>query len=212
MGFQPLNLELNKRKVYIIGAGKVALDKLEKILPLGADVTVISKEIIAEEFYDYHKNNMINLITKEIELDDIVNPFLIIAATNNSEINEKIFQKFDKENRLVNSVDDVENCNFIFPAVVDRGDLKISISTTGANPILAVNIKNFLSVIFNEDYNQLMIKLRVYRNKILSKLMEPKEKMRYLKRLVSTIEFKNKINFDKLDKEFNDIMDELKNK
>lgn len=209
MSYQPLNIKIKDRKVYLIGAGQVALDKLKKILIQGADVIVITKEVLAKEFYDYADENRIKLIIKEIELKDIVNPFLIIAATNDSKINKKIFQKFDKENRFVNSVDDVENCNFIFPAVLDRGDLKIAISTTGANPILAVKIKKFLSNIFTEEYVDLMKKLRNYRANILSHLQNQSDKMKYLKRLVSSIDFNKKLEIDSIDNEFNDIMDEL---
>lgn len=134
----PINLDIENIKITIIGGGKVAYRKATNFLDFGKKVTVVSKEFIDE--FDKIKNE-IDMIYDVYNEKYIQDSFVVVAATNNKDVNYKIGTYCNKNGKLVNVVDDKELSNFTVPSYVKRGELLLSISTGGNSPSLSAKIK-----------------------------------------------------------------------
>ncbi|WP_129729114.1 NAD(P)-binding protein [Ectobacillus funiculus] len=148
----PLTLHIQNKRVVVVGGGKVALFKIGPLVREGADVTVISPEAdgkvqkLAEEGH-------ITWLAKTYEESDLVGALLIIAATDDAELNTRIAAEAG-ENQLVNVITDPTAGNVHLPAAFERGRLMIAVSTGGASPKLAKKIRDDLSDTYGEEYEQ----------------------------------------------------------
>ena len=149
--YYPMFVDLSKHKCLLIGGGKVALRKLKQILACGGRVTVISPEFVSG-FEKYSGNPDIKLIKREYIEGDLDGFSIAIASTDREEVNNLIRSDANKSNTLVNVVDKPELCDFIVPSLVERGSLKIAVSTEGKSPALAGKIREKLESDFPEEY------------------------------------------------------------
>ena len=155
--FFPVFLNIENKKCLVIGGGKVAFRKINKLLKYKARLTVISKNIIKE--IKLLKN--IKIIEKEFEeydnLEYLKKFFLIIAATNDKKLNDNISKICIKENILINNVSSKNNMNIRFGVSIEKEEYSIAVSAKG-NPSKAikksVEIKESIENLFN-DYNNL---------------------------------------------------------
>ncbi|MFQ5965954.1 MAG: bifunctional precorrin-2 dehydrogenase/sirohydrochlorin ferrochelatase [Candidatus Scalinduaceae bacterium] len=177
--FYPVYLDVNDKKCVIIGGGNVAYRKACSLREAGADVTVISPDT-CPEMTKKKGLTLINESYNERFLDDAM---LVIAATDDEEINRKVSMDAGKRNIIVNVVDRPELCSFIVPATVNRGDLCISISTGGASPALARNIRKELEVVFGSEYGAYIDLLTKMRNVAMSTVKDDAKRRRILQRL-----------------------------
>jgi precorrin-2 dehydrogenase/sirohydrochlorin ferrochelatase len=148
----PITLNIEKKKCVIIGGGKIAYFKAGPLLEAGAEVTVVSPEICVG-FQQLLNQGKIHVCLKEVEEADYNDAFLIIAATNSSEVNELIYMN-SHQNHLINVISNQELGNFHIPATLHRGKLSISVSTNGASPKLAKKIRNELQEVYDESYEE----------------------------------------------------------
>ena len=130
----PINLKLDELDVVIIGGGEVAYRKCKNFLEFNKNVTIVSKQIL-NKFYDLKGN--IKIIKDDYKEIYIKDASIIIAATNNRELNMEIGLYCRAKNKLVNVVDNIEISNFTVPSYIKRGDLLISVSTGGKSPSLS---------------------------------------------------------------------------
>jgi siroheme synthase-like protein len=152
-------LKLRGRSSLVVGAGEVALEKIEGLLAADGEVVVLAPEVTCPTIEDLAAEGSIELIRKEYEPSDLEGRFMVIAATNNSEVNIGIYEDAEKRAMLANVVDVPPLCNFILPAIVRTGPLAIAISTAGASPALAKRMKREISELFGEEYAQLALML-----------------------------------------------------
>ena len=157
MKYYPIFLDMKDRKVLVVGGGFVALQKIKTLLDSGAIVKVITKELIAEDI----KELPVSLEIREYNENDMIGVSIVIAATNSHEVNTKIFEHSKKYNVLLNAVDDKDNCDFILGAIVNKGDITVTISTAGKSPIVAKKIRDKVNEMLNINYENL---LEVYGN------------------------------------------------
>ncbi|MBP6409069.1 MAG: bifunctional precorrin-2 dehydrogenase/sirohydrochlorin ferrochelatase [Fusobacteriaceae bacterium] len=157
MKYYPVFLDMKDRKVLVVGGGFVALQKIKTLLDSGAIVKVITKELIAEDI----KELPVSLEIREYNENDMIGVSIVIAATNSHEVNTKIFEHSKKYNVLLNAVDDKDNCDFILGAIVNKGDITVTISTAGKSPIVAKKIRDKVNEMLNINYENL---LEVYGN------------------------------------------------
>lgn len=157
---------LEGRNVLVIGGGEVARRKVGSLLETGARVTVISPEV-DQDLRDLAQDGEIGLVERPYRAGDLqgafLTPALVIAATNDPEVNRAVWSEASQMGCLVNVVDDPEHSNFILPAVVKYGQLKISISTGGASPALARRLREKLTAVIGPEYGvlaELMAELR----------------------------------------------------
>ena len=143
----PVFLKLNQLHTVLIGAGNIGLEKLTAIVnnsPLST-VTVIARTFLPEIHLLAAEYKGINIATKSFEEADLDNANLVIAATNNNELNEAIVQAAHKRNLLVNIADKPALCDFYLGSIVHKGDLKLAISTNGKSPTVAKRLKEVLN-------------------------------------------------------------------
>ncbi|MBS4209464.1 NAD(P)-dependent oxidoreductase [Bacillus sp. FJAT-50079] len=135
----PVIMKLKGKNVVIVGGGSIALRKARGFVGTGANIMIISPEINKELL----QLPCIQWRKKEFSADDIRDAHLIFAATNNQEVNQSVCQSAH-EFQWVNDTSDSENSSFITPAVVRKEQLLLTVSTSGASPILAKEIKQEL--------------------------------------------------------------------
>ncbi|CAL4324870.1 Siroheme synthase [Buchnera aphidicola (Protaphis terricola)] len=135
MDYLPVFLDLKSKNILIIGAGDIALNKIKILLSCKAIINIISQDV-SLEIQDLIKNKKIFWISKEFKISFLENMFLVIAATNNTKLNKKIFEICNKNRILVNVVDDKSRCSFIFPSIINRSPIIVAISSAGKAPVL----------------------------------------------------------------------------
>ncbi|MFW6011032.1 MAG: precorrin-2 dehydrogenase/sirohydrochlorin ferrochelatase family protein, partial [Desulfosalsimonas sp.] len=155
MKYYPVYLDIKKRDCLVVGGGRVALRKAEGLLRAGARTTVVSPEF-AEGFKSLAGSANLEMIRRNYKSADLDSKFLVIGATDDSELNRKISQDAECRNMLCNIADVPEACNFILPSVVERGDLIIAISTSGKSPAFARHLKKQLEKQFGEEYTEFL--------------------------------------------------------
>ena len=152
-------LKLRNRKCLVIGGGELGLEKAEGLLACSGDVHVISPEVLpgVEQLAD--EGSIVWEQREYAGKDDLDGVFMVIACTDSTETNIRIYDDAEERAMLVNIVDVPPLCNFILPAIVRTGPLAIAISTAGASPALAKRMKREISELFGEEYAQLAIML-----------------------------------------------------
>lgn len=182
----PIMIDLKDKEVTIIGGGKIAYRKANNFIEFGCNVRLVSLD-----FIDIFKNmsDNIKLIRDEYSEEYIQNSFIVVAATNDKDINEKIGIYCNNNNKLVNVVDNPKLSSFIVPACIKRGDLVIGVSTSGKSPSLASKIKKELENKYDNSYEEYLNLLGELRLEILAKYKNPEDKKRKLNSLIDlTIE------------------------
>src|SRR6187431_2978131 len=152
-------LKLTGRKCLVVGGGDVGLEKVEGLLACGGDVALIApvahpelEDLASEGSIEWHRRAYAGP-------DDLEGVFMVIAATDDSEVNIGVFDDAEKRAMLVNVVDVPPLCNFILPAIVRSGPLAIAISTAGASPALAKRMKREIADTYGEPYARLAVVL-----------------------------------------------------
>lgn len=143
MDYLPIYVALAGRPVLVVGAGEVAYRKVELLLEAQARVLVIALQLCAEVQALVDKQQVTWLKTDFAD-EDVDSAVLTIAATNDLALNQRIYAAGLARHRLVNVVDSSALCGFIVPAIVDRSPLQIAISTGGASPVLARQLREKL--------------------------------------------------------------------
>ena len=141
--FFPLFIDLRDKNALVIGAGKIAFRKVETLLKYGAKVTVITKEIKEEKFF-----NLKNIDIKIGEFNETLlkNRFIVVAATDNPDFNRYIYELCNSKNILVNNITSKEEMNCRFASILETEEYQIAISANG-NPTKSKALKNKLKEI-----------------------------------------------------------------
>lgn len=149
-------LKLKGRRSVVVGAGDIGLEKVEGLLACDGDVTVIAPEALPE-IEKLAAEGTIKWERREYESTDIDGAFMAIAATNDTDVNIRVFDDAEAQGKLVNVVDVPPLCNFILPAITRSGPIAIAISTAGASPALAKRMKAEIAEQFGEAYADLAV-------------------------------------------------------
>lgn len=171
--FFPFMCDVSGKKIAVIGGGRVALRKCELFLDFGADVTVIAPALCGELL---EMRGSISHICDVYREEYIRDAFAVIAACDDAAVNKAVSAWCSENNVLVNVVDEPEDCSFIVPSVLRRGDLTISVSTGGKSPALAAKIRRELSEAYGGDYEKRLKLLGELKSKL--KLSEPDREKR----------------------------------
>ena len=172
MRYYPVNLDIRNRKCLVVGGGSVGTRKVMTLLDCGAKVTVVSNEVIGK-LYKLADNGDIVLKKRPFQISDLDKMFLVIGATDNPELNLQIHTEAERVGMLCNIADRPEVCNFILPAIVNRGDLIIAISTSGKSPAFAKMMRKNLEKEFGTEYAEFLQLMGGIRNKLLNQDHEP---------------------------------------
>ena len=167
MKYYPVNLDIRNRSCLVVGGGTVALRKVLGLLESGARVTVVSPRAL-NPILELARQNRLRYHQRRYRTADLETVFLVIGATDDENVNRCIAADADALNLLCNIADRPQVCNFILPAVVQRGDLVIAVSTSGASPALAKSIRRELENQYGPEYADLLRLMAAIRKRLLS--------------------------------------------
>lgn len=174
MRYYPIFVDIKGRKVVVVGGGDVAERKILTLLSCGANIFLIAKEL-TDNLKKLIKNGDVHYLGKEFNNEYLENAWLVIAATNDRDLNRLISKGAKARNIFVNAVDQPGDCTFIVPSIMRQGDLVIAISTSGKSPALAKKIRKDLERIFDESYGILVELLGRVRDAVLPLGLSQKE-------------------------------------
>ena len=202
MKYYPINLDIQDKKCLVVGGGAVGERKVNTLLDCGARVAVVSPTVtdsLAKRF----QKKQISLKKRQYQSSDLSGMFLVIGATNDQTLNHRIYKDAKALNILCNIADQPEICNFILPAIVNRGDLIIAISTSGASPAYAKQLRKDLERQYGQEYEKFLHLMGSIRKKLLKDDHEPESHKPLFEKLISEgmLEFvksKNEENIDSL--------------
>ncbi len=183
MKYYPVNLDIRNRKCMVVGGGTVGTRKVMTLLNCGAKVTVVSSDV-AEKLQELSDSDAIKLEKRPFQISDLDQMFLVIGATDNPELNRQIHAEAERLGMLCNIADRPEDCNFILPAIVNRDDLIIAISTSGKSPAFAKKIRKDLEKVFGTEYAEFLKLMGEIRNKLLSEDHEPEAHKHLFEQLI----------------------------
>lgn len=136
----PIFLKLDGRRCLVVGAGNVALEKIQSLLQAGASVGVVAPQV-CEAVGRLAEEGRIRLQTRSFQEDDLEGNILVVTATDSRAVNHAVYVAAQARSLLCNSVDDPPNCDYYFASIVQRGSLQIAISTAGESPALAQRLR-----------------------------------------------------------------------
>ncbi len=160
-------MNISGKKCVVIGGGRVAERKVERLLDCGAVVEVISQEM-TPLLMDCCREGKIVHRKGEYESAMLSGAFLVIAATNDVSVNRRVAKDARGRGVLVNIVDDPKQCDFIVPSLIKRGDLSMAISTGGKSPALAKKIRKDLEERYGDEYSLLLDILGELRERMIA--------------------------------------------
>ena len=190
--YYPIFLDLSGKRCVIVGGGRVAERKCATLIKTGARITVISPAI-TKRLAGYREKGWIRHIPRQYRSGDIKSAFIVIAATDSGETNEKVARDVMTAGKLLNVVDVPSQCNFIVPSVLRRGLLTIAISTGGTSPALAKAIRKEMQRLYGREYSRYLDRLRDIRLKVMKEIPDKREREKILKGLAASVKKGKKV-------------------
>ena len=179
----PMFVNLKGKTCTVVGGGAVAWRKILSLLECDASVRVIAPKFV-QQIIQLKHDQKIELHTRPYQAHDIVGSFLVVAATDDTDVNEQIYQECTELNILCNIVDTPELCNFYYASVYTCGDLKIAISTNGISPALTRKIKAELAEIYPDEFIPYLQYLQRIRAAVKEKIAEESIRKKILEKIV----------------------------
>jgi len=179
MAYFPMFVALHGRKILVVGGGQIAAQKLEKLVDFTKEITVISKEI-SEETHRFIKDHCLTHYLRPYKEGDIDGFDIVIVATDTVDLHKAIYEESRSRRILVNSVDNTDYCDFIFPSYIKRDDLTIAFSTGGASPAFAKRIRQHFEKVLPDSVGEFLQRMKALR----STLPKGKARMRHFEKLV----------------------------
>lgn len=180
----PMFLKLAGKQVLLVGAGKVGEGKIGGLFGTGARIRIVALDATAT-VREWARSGQVELELRAFSDDDLDGAFLAIVATASRTLNERIYFEAQRRGILCNVVDVPDLCDFYYPAVVQRGDLQIAISTAGQSPSLAQKIRQQLEKQFGPAYASWLAELGETRKLVLASDLDKEQKLELLHSLVS---------------------------
>ena len=185
MSFYPVYVQLEEKKVVVVGGGNVAHRKVLALLECGA-VIHLAGRALTPELQKMVEKKEIHFLGREFKDEHLNNAFMIIAATDDKDLNHQISTCAREKGVWVNAVDQPPDCDFIVPSILKRGDLQIAISTSGKSPALARRIRKGLEAQFGQEYEAFLSMMGRLRKEVLSLGLPQKENSRIFQKIVDS--------------------------
>jgi len=183
----PIFLKLKQLRLLLVGGGYVGMEKLQAVVSNSpsAVITVVATQI-SDEIKELAKEySTITLIEKPYGISDLDNKDLAIAAINDPIVSRQVAMDAKSKGILVNAADKPELCDFYLGSVVQKGNLKIAISTNGKSPTIAKRLKEVLSETLPDEIDTLLNSMQTIRNKMSGDFTEKVKQLNELTKNLS---------------------------
>ncbi len=170
----PIYVKMDQIHTLLVGAGPVGLEKLEAVYRNSpqAKVCVVAEEISEDVISFVSEKPQIELHHRSFVESDLEGKELVILATNNAALNDKIRMLSRQRNILLNVADKPALCDFYLGSVVQKGNLKIGISTNGKSPTMAKRLKEFLNDLLPEEIDDTLELMQQMRDQLKGDFQE----------------------------------------
>lgn len=176
MDIFPISLKLQQQRCLIVGGGHIALRKATLLAKAGAIIDVVAPAI-EDQLLQLIKTTGGEPFIEAFAEKFLSTPYrLVIAATNDAEVNKTVFEHCEARNLLVNSVDDIPHCRFMVPAIIDRSPLIVSVASNGTSPVLSRQIRTQLETSIPHGMGKLAEFSGKWRNQVKEKISNPDER------------------------------------
>ena len=179
MSYFPFFIEIGQKPCLVVGGGMVALRKIEKLLPVGGDITVVSPAVCRE----VEEMAGIRRIRRKFQPQDIDGMLFVIGATDDEAVNAEISSLCKERNIPVNIVDDREKCTFFFPALVKKGEFVAGFSSGGGSPLAAQFIRKRVEEAVPEGFDKVVETLSNVRKRVKAEIPDIKKREQIFKRI-----------------------------
>lgn len=192
----PLCINLEDKSFVVVGSGRIAMRKLAAIRQFTDKIKIITKEPIKEDLYDG-----IKIERKTFDEDDLEGADFVITATGSRERDEAIVAFCKAKGIPVNAADDREECDFFLPGIVKRGELVVSVSTTGKSPAYSRYLREQIEDMLPDNIEAILDILGDLRKKLPSKVDSQQERSRiykYVMLMLLKLDDINEVDVDKI--------------
>lgn len=179
MSYFPFFMEIKDKECLVVGGGVVALRKIEKLLPFGVKITVVSPAFCSE----VEEMEGIFRIRRKFEKNDMDGMLFVIGATDDEAVNGKISALCREKNIPVNIVDDPKNCTFFFPALVKKGEFVAGFSTGGGSPLAARYIRKKVEDAVPEGFEKVVELLSAVREQVKAEIPDIRKRENVFKEI-----------------------------
>ena len=176
----PVTLNLKGKFCTVVGGGSVALRKVKSLLAQGAEVTVISPALHPDLLAMQGQFVWMNSNYKDGQLEG---GFLVIAATNQREVNHQVAQWCEENQMLVNVVDSLQESSFTVNSAVQRGNLQLTVSTNGVSPAISKKIRQQLEQQFGAEYGVMLEIVAAARREAMQTIADEEKRRQFLQSL-----------------------------
>jgi siroheme synthase-like protein len=181
----PISLDLRDKSVLLVGGGEVAFRKAQGLSRSGCRLTVVAREF-SPAFLAWLEQRSFQVEHRVYRSGEAAAYFLVISATDDSEVNQRVFEDAQRAGRLINVVDQPGLCNIYIPSRIERGNLQVSISTGGQCPAFARWLRQELEGVIPERYGLLLDRVAAIRARMKETVPSADARRRVLERLLSS--------------------------
>ncbi|EXU74952.1 MULTISPECIES: siroheme synthase CysG [Erwinia] len=178
MDYLPIFADLRDKPVLIVGGGDVAARKIELLRRAGARAQIVARELCAE-LTALHASGAVEWLAEEYQSSQLDHVWMVIAATDNGELNSRVYTDAGERRLLANVVDDQPKCSFIFPSIVDRSPLVVAISSSGTAPVLARLLREKLEALLPGNLGQMAEIAGQWRDKVKQRFSKMSQRRRF---------------------------------
>ena len=208
----PLFVNLDKLPVLVVGGGDIAERKINLIIKANANVEVLARNF-SPNVEQLIRKKKLKKIKKSLDISSLgCNYSLIIAATDNKQVNKRLFNFATKNNILINVVDQPELCTCTFGSIVERGDLVVAISTGGSAPVFARNLREKFETLLPQSTKQLIDFSSSIREKVSRSFSQFNKRRIFWELFFNAFATKKNITKSNLTKLSNQLIKSLRNK
>lgn len=180
----PVFMNIRNRPCLVVGGGGVAARKVELLLRAHGKVTVVAPEL-GDALKELHEEGAIDYRAREFQSDDVAGCDLVIAATDNNDVNRAVYESATRAGIPVNVVDTPELCSFTFGAVIDRDPVTIAVSSAGQSPVLTRVVRAAIETHIPAAFGRLAALVKRYREQVKNRIPDRAARGRLWKQIVN---------------------------
>lgn len=177
MPYFPFFVDIEGKRCVIVGGGRIALHKIKKLLPFSPEIHVVSPEICSGI------EDIPGLLVERrgFEPADLDGAFFVIAATDSPEVNSEVSRLCREHDILCNAVDSPADCSFYFPALAQRGDITVGVSTSGKSPLIAAELRREAEALLTPELAEICALMGEIRPAVRERFPEEKRRAEVMK-------------------------------